>query len=83
MTGSQVIGLVTIVCLFGGPMIVGVVYAIANSWAKAVRDREDADLKHRMVDAGFSVEEIERVLNAGRGGNSEPKDQCTTKIHVA
>ena len=66
MESSHIIGLVTIILLFGGPSICGVVALIVKAWVKTARHRDDTDLKHRLVDAGFSVEEIERVMNAGR-----------------
>lgn len=67
MTGGQIIGLVSIICIFGGPMIVGVTHAVTKSRMKIAQHREDVDLKLRLADAGFSVEEIERVVLAGRG----------------
>ncbi|MFQ5733752.1 MAG: hypothetical protein ACE5KM_17580 [Planctomycetaceae bacterium] len=66
MTGGQIVGLVTIICLFGGPLIVGVVYAIVNGWKNVAKHREDVDLKHKLVDAGYSADEIVRIMQAGR-----------------
>ena len=73
MRGGEIVGLVSVICIFGGPMIVGAIYAVMGHWAKVARHREDVDLKHKLVDAGFSVEEIERVMNAGRGELQDEK----------
>ena len=74
MNGGQIIGLVTIILIFGGPMIVGVVYAIVQGWSKTVQHREEVRLKDRLADNGFSVEEIERVVAAGRSSDVKHDD---------
>lgn len=66
MSGGQIIGLLAIVFIFGGPMIVGIVYAVVNGWTNVQKHREDSDLKHKLIDAGFSAEEIERIIKADR-----------------
>ena len=80
MSGGEIVGLVMIICLFGGPAICGIVYAVVQGWVKTVRHREDTDLKHRLVDAGFSVEEIERVMNAGRKQKDSDADEGSDDI---
>lgn len=72
MRGGEIVGLVSVVCIFAGPMLVWAIHTVMEHWAKVAKHREDVDLKHKLVDAGFSVEEIERVMNAGRG--KVPKD---------
>ena len=46
--------------------------AIATAWYKMRRADIDADLKHRMLEAGMSADEIERVLQAG-SENGQPE----------
>ena len=74
MRGGEVVGLVSVVCIFGGPLLVWAISSVMGYWAKVAKHREDVDLKHKLVDAGFSVDEIERVMNAGRG--KSPKGGC-------
>jgi hypothetical protein len=44
-------------------IILGVTVAI--QWRKAQQARYSAELKERMIERGFTAEEIERVINAG------------------
>ncbi len=44
-------------------IILGV--TIAVQWRKAQQARYNAELKERMIERGFTAEEIERVINAG------------------
>ena len=78
------VGLITIICLFGGPMIVGVVYAAVNGWKNVAKHREDVDLKHKLVDAGYSADEVVRIMNAGRkekdDTSDDDKDEAFLKI---
>jgi hypothetical protein len=73
MRGGEIVGLVSVICIFGGPMLVWAISSVMDHWGKVAKHREDVDLKHKLVDAGFSVEEIERVMNAGRG--NDPKEK--------
>ena len=66
-------GLVAVLCLFGGPMLVAIAWIVANAWCKASTHASDTELKHRLLDAGMTADEIERVINAGRAAaESEP-----------
>lgn len=51
----------SILLIFGLPVFA----VIGHYWHKIEKTKSDNDLKRRMVDSGLSVEEIERVLNAG------------------
>ena len=83
MSGGQIIGLVSVVLLFGMPLIVGVVHAITSGWKSVAKHREDVDLKHKLVDAGFTAEEIVRIMNAGRKGKSgTPVDDNLGDTHL-
>jgi len=53
----------TILLIFGIPVISIITYY----WYKIQKVRSDNNLKRRLVESGLSVEEIERVLNAGGG----------------
>lgn len=78
MSGGQIIGLVTII--FGGPMIAGIVCAIVNGWVKTTNHRKDVALKERLADAGFTVEEIERVVAASRSTTDENGNEETEQV---
>ncbi|WP_428388408.1 hypothetical protein [Mucisphaera sp.] len=49
----------------------GVVYIVASAMLRAVRIREEAALKARLIERGASAEEIERILNAGGSAKDE------------
>jgi len=53
--------------IFGGWIITSVVHSVSSNWRKAKESEHLAVLKQQMLDRGLSVQEIERVVNAGRG----------------
>lgn len=57
------------------PIIMGCLIPIAaivgNFWYKAHKDKQDHDLKRRMLERGMSAEEIERVISAGVKDDAE------------
>ena len=57
------------------PIIMGclipIVAIIGNVWYKAQKDKQDHDLKRRMLERGMSAEEIERVISAGVKDDAE------------
>jgi len=75
MGDIDVVGFTAVICLFGMPFICGVVAIISHAWVKAACHQEDVNLKHHMLAAGLSAEEIERVLNAGKGGETKPSSE--------
>jgi len=54
-----------VLMVFGVPIVA----IVASTWYKLEKVRSNNDLKRRMIDSGLSVEEIERVLNAGSKKN--------------
>ena len=81
---GDLVTLVAVSCIFGGPMIVWAISAGVGAWTKVAKHREDTDLKHKLVDAGFSTEEIVRVMNAGRGKSKKEtkEDDALAETHV-
>jgi len=53
--------------MFGGWIITGVVHSLSSNWRKAKESEHMAVLKQQMLDRGLSANEIEKVVNAGRG----------------
>jgi flagellar biogenesis protein FliO len=53
--------------IFGGWIVTSIVHSISSNWRKAKESEHLAVLKQQMLDRGLSVQEIERVVNAGRG----------------
>jgi hypothetical protein len=51
----------SLLLIFGLPIAA----ILGGVWYKIEKIKSDNDLKRRMVEAGMSVEEIERVINAG------------------
>ena len=54
-------GTLTIIFLFGSPVIA----VIAYYCYKVAKVNSDNELKRRLVERGLSVDEIERIINAG------------------
>ncbi len=54
-------GTLTLLLIFGLPIVA----VIGVFWYKIEKVKSDNHLKRRMVDSGMSIEDIERVLNAG------------------
>lgn len=78
---DNIVGLAAVICLFGGPLIAGIVWIICQTWARIATHQGEVELKHRLLDAGMTASEIERVVNAGRAtedsaaGHSEPRPE--------
>lgn len=68
MDDFDVIGFTAIICLFGLPFVCGVTAIISRARVKISCHQKEVDLKHHMLASGMSADEIERVLNAGKGG---------------
>lgn len=51
--------------------IVAVVATIAPQWSKVTRSRNEARLKEKMIERGYSADEIERVTRAGVNEESD------------
>ena len=68
---GELVSLVTVACLFGGPVVVGALWVGAHFWSRAMMHARDLELKHRLLDAGMTADEIERLINAGRNSEAE------------
>ena len=72
-----------LVCLavfgLGGWVICDVVKTIAVNWRKARESEHLAALKQTLVERGLSVEEIERVVNAGRDQKKSAEEIASRK----
>jgi hypothetical protein len=55
------------VLMFGGWIVTSVVHSLASNWRKARESEHMAVLKQQMIDRGMTVDDIEKVCNAGRG----------------
>jgi hypothetical protein len=71
MSENAIIGLASVVCLFGLPVLWGIVYSLANEWRKARVAEQNAVLKREMIERGFTADEIERVIAAGSKGKDK------------
>lgn len=57
-----IIPIVAIGCIFGGPVLWGIAHCIATNWRRAQIAKAELALKRAMVERGYSVEEIARVM---------------------
>ena len=72
--------------IFTNPIITGIVMGCltpmvivsAIFWAWAKMNRDDNELKRSMLERGMSVEDIERVMNAGSCAKRAQKTQRPT-----
>jgi hypothetical protein len=73
-SGRTLLGLVTVVAIFGGPLLV-IGWAV---WLKYRRKELDAELKRTMIERGMSADDIVRVLEAKTGQTSPSRDDTKT-----
>jgi hypothetical protein len=76
LTGEDVVQILAVVFLFGGPLIGFVVYAVASNWRQVRIAEQEAVLKKEMLDRGFTPEQILAVLSAG----SEPAETANPDL---
>jgi hypothetical protein len=62
MSEQAIIGLVSVVCLFGAWPLWLIIDSVASNWRKARIAEQEAVLKREMIERGFSADEIERVI---------------------
>jgi hypothetical protein len=63
-----------IVFIVGAIIVVAAI--VAPQWRQAAKASEDARLKEQMIQRGFSVEEIERVIRAGADEKPGAAGRC-------
>jgi hypothetical protein len=64
------------------PDVLGIVFGcaipivaiVAGFWYQTAKVRSENDLKRSMIERGFTAEDVERVLRAGRGAADEDED---------
>lgn len=69
---EAVIGLVAIICCCL-PFVWGIIHTICMWCMKAYTYDKELALKHRLIDAGMSADEIVRVIESGGLPNKKPK----------
>jgi hypothetical protein len=74
-------GAVAFMVVAGGWIIPVTVAALATNWRKARESEQLAVLKQSMIERGMSVDEIERVINAGMPGKKTVADKDATPVH--
>jgi hypothetical protein len=74
---NGILGLVSVVCLFGAWPLWLIVDAIASNWRKARIAEQEAVLKREMIERGFSADEITRVIESRT--NAGEKDKIAGK----
>ncbi len=52
-----------------GGLAIPLVAIIGGIWHKIAKDNAENDLKRSMIERGMSVDDIERVLRAGKSGD--------------
>ena len=79
---GKIVGIVAIVCVFGLPVVLGVFHILSSTWLNAVNHARDTELKHRLLEAGMSANEIAQVMDAGRHGSPVTDDVAETDTTV-
>jgi hypothetical protein len=72
---------ITVMVLAGGWIIPVTAAAIAKEWRRARESEQLAILKQSMIERGMSVEEMERVLNAGLPDKKGSKERKSSPSH--
>lgn len=71
LNGGELVGVFALVSVFSVVFLVAVVSIIAGTCLHWKKTQVQADLKHRMLDAGMSAADIERVLHAGASSSKK------------
>jgi hypothetical protein len=74
-------GAIAITIIAGGWIIPVTAAAVAKNWRRARESEHLALLKQSMIERGMSVEEIERVVNAGLPGRKPAKEKASSPIY--
>src|SRR5262245_34662907 len=73
MSEDAIVIIVTVSCIIGAPMLIGLIAVIASHWRQVRTEDANAALKSQMIERGFSADEIIRVINAGGDANTDAK----------
>ena len=77
MSDESLVSIVAISCLFGGPLLWGLVNSLASHWRKLRIEEQQLALKRDMIERGYLPEEIVRVLEAG----TTPEREAQHAVH--
>ncbi len=78
----EIIPLVAVSCILGGPFVVAIIYVVFHTISVMVRSALDANLKYKMLKLGYSPADIERVLLAGSTGVAKAKPTKTPQSEI-
>jgi hypothetical protein len=78
---TQAWGAIAVTIIAGGWIIPVTASAIAKNWRRARESEHLAVLKQSMIERGMSVEEIERVINAGMSGRKSFEEKSSGCFH--
>jgi hypothetical protein len=79
--GGEAWTAIAVMVIVGGWIIPVTAGAIAKHWRKARESEHLAALKQSMIERGMSVDEIERVINAGLPGKRPAESKHSAVIH--
>jgi hypothetical protein len=74
-------GSIALMVIAGGWIIPATAGAIAKNWRRARESEHVAALKQSMIERGMSVDDIERVINAGMPGSRGADDNHPCAAH--
>ena len=81
LTGEPGFAVIVMIVVLG---LVGLAAIIAPQWRKVQQAHHEARLKERMIERGFTADEIIRVINAGpgrdRAGKAEDRLACCEPV---
>ncbi len=73
MSANDIVKVVAVSCVLGGPILVAIVFIVFRTLWSLVRLIGDNNLKKKMLTMGFSAADIERVLRAESAAGTSPK----------
>jgi uncharacterized hydantoinase/oxoprolinase family protein len=68
---QQPVAVLSVLLIFGGGALWGIIEVIASNWRRAVTMQAELALKQAMVEHGYTPDDIVRVVAAGRAKTSE------------
>jgi hypothetical protein len=83
LSNTNLTGLVAVILIFGGGFLWGIIATIAEEWRKMRSAEQNAVLKSKMLDRGFSADEIVQVIQANGTGKAKKAEKAPDHAHSA
>ena len=65
---GEVFGHIALILILGGSTVIGLIHVLGKHVVRGIRAWRETQLKLRMVELGYTPEQIEKVLRMGTAG---------------